>query len=57
MQQENQYFVQKSLVDDDIEPWKRLENVVRIWAAQSGFEKDQEFYTYMKIENAKTLFF
>ena len=45
---ENENFIDERLIDDEIQPWQRLDNVVRMWAAQSGFEKDQEFYENLK---------
>ena len=34
--------------DEEIPAWKRLDIVVRKWAALTGFEKDQENYAKLQ---------
>jgi hypothetical protein len=47
--EENYYLWLDAKADDaEIPAWKRLDIVIRKWAAQSGFEKDQENYQKLK---------
>ena len=47
-------FIDKSVVDDDLQPWERLNNVIRQWAMMTGFEKDLESYEKNKNQVEKT---
>ena len=44
MSQIYENFTDSSVIDDNLEPWQRLDNVMRQWASLSGFQKDQELY-------------
>ena len=48
MTQNNEQMVPADLVCDELQPWQRLENVMKMWAAQTGFENDQDWYKRMK---------
>ena len=48
MTQIDEKIVPADLLCDSLEPWQRLENVIKIWAAQTGFENDGEWYKKMK---------
>lgn len=45
---EHEQIVPADLVCDKLQPWQRLDNVIRMWAAQSGHDNDQEWYKKMK---------
>lgn len=47
-------FIDKSVVDDDLQPWERLNSVIRQWAMMTGFEKDLESYEKNKNQVEKT---
>lgn len=46
--QENENIIDSAIIDDDIPAWKRLDNVIRMWAVMSQFEKEQSDYLKMK---------
>jgi len=48
MTQIDEQIVPADLVCDSLEPWQRLENVIKIWAAQTGHDDDQDWYKRMK---------
>jgi hypothetical protein len=48
MSQNTEQMVPADLVCDSLEPWQRLENVIKMWAAQTGHDDDQEWYKKMK---------
>jgi len=48
MAQQLELFVEENKINDEIAAWKRLDEVIRCWAALSGFEKDQENYQKLK---------
>lgn len=48
MSQNTETMVPADLVCDSLEPWQRLENVIKMWAAQTGYENDQDWYRKMK---------
>ena len=48
MTQINELIVPADLVCDSLEPYKRLENVMKIWAVASVHEDEQEQYRKMK---------
>jgi hypothetical protein len=48
MTQIDEQMVPADLVCDELQPWQRLENVIKIWAAQTGFENDEDWYRKMK---------
>jgi len=48
MSQNTETMVPADLVCDSLEPWQRLENVIKMWAAQTGYENDQDWYKKMK---------
>ena len=47
--QQGHYIWLDAIADDEeIPAWKRLDIVIRKWAALTGFEKDQSNYQKMK---------
>ena len=58
MSQIYENFVDSSVIDDNLEPWQRLDNVMRQWASLSGFQKDQELYSRkLQVKNFKVYLF
>lgn len=39
-----EFFINSDTVNQENEPWKKLDSVVRSWAALSGYENDQNNY-------------
>lgn len=52
----NVLFVDKSVICDELEPWQRLDNVMRQWAVLAGFEKDMENYEKLKEQHEQDLY-
>jgi hypothetical protein len=48
MTQEKEIIVPADLVCDSLEPYKRLENVVKLWVISTQHEDEQENYRKMK---------
>lgn len=48
MTQINETIVPADLVCDELEPYKRLENVMKMWAVATVHEDEQENYRKMK---------
>ena len=48
MTQIDEQILAADLVCDSLKPWQRLENVMKMWAAQTGHENDQDWYRRMK---------
>mgnify|MGYP003335361056 CR=1 FL=1 len=46
--QENEEIVPADLVCDELKPYKRLENVMKMWAVATVHEDEQEQYRKMK---------
>ena len=48
-QEQVMFWQNANAADPEIPAWKSLDIVCRQWAAQSGFEKDQENYQKLKL--------
>lgn len=48
MTQINETIVPADLVCDSLEPYKRLENVIKLWVVTTKHEDEQESYRKMK---------
>lgn len=49
--QQYEFFVENDKINDDLEPWQTLENVIRSWATLTTHEKTLENYENLKKEN------
>ncbi len=45
---EDEFFVDYNTLNQENDPWKNLDNVIRSWAALSGHENDQNQYETTK---------
>jgi hypothetical protein len=48
MTNNEQVFVPADLICDELKPWQRVDNAIRMWVVQSRWEQDLENYQKLK---------